>query len=132
MAEKPNRRAASAEKLRLYIARAEEGVSEAAQDGSLTERQRRLIVSAVRRKLLPPGPRGRRNSERITAAYADWKAGMRGIELYARHIPGFREMSYWKKKDKIRTLNDALSKREKRRTNPKAVRPTKPESCPPE
>jgi hypothetical protein len=34
-------------------------------------------------------------------------------------------MSYWKKKDKIRKLMDAIRKRERRRQ-------TKTESCPPE
>jgi hypothetical protein len=53
-AEKSNRRAASTERIRLHIAAATECAGQIAQDGGLSERQRRSILHAFRRVLLPP------------------------------------------------------------------------------
>jgi hypothetical protein len=72
--------------------------AEIARDFAKASRRQRLrLANTFLRQLLPPRKGGRRNTERITAAHADWKAGVRGLELYERHIPGFRKMSYWKK-----------------------------------
>src|SRR5215472_3622294 len=91
----------------------------------LSRRQRVSLVNTFRRQLLPPRRPGRRRSKKITAAHADWRAGIRGVALYERHIPGFRKMGYWKRKDKIRNLMDVIRKRERRKTKPKTSPPEK-------
>ena len=84
----------------------------------LSSRRDALAVQrAFLRGWSPPRKTGRRRSQLITAAHADWKDGLRGIALYDWHIPGFRKMGYWKKKAKITKLMDAIRKRERRRTN---------------
>ena len=86
----------------------------AAKFRSLAPRQRRTVVSAFRRQLLPPGKPGRRRSAEITAAYADWAAGMRGLTLYRKHIRRFDRMSHWQRQVKTRALLDAIRARRRR------------------
>ena len=81
---------------------------------NLTPRQKRAIVTVFRRQLIPPGKPGRRKSKKITAAYGDWKAGMRGVPLYRKHISHFDQMGYWERKGKTRTLMDAIRARKRR------------------
>ena len=80
----------------------------------LDQRQRHALVRMFRRQLLPPGKPGRRRSQEITAAYANWKAGVRGLPLYRKHIRGFDRMGYWKRKGKTRALLEALRSRDRR------------------
>jgi hypothetical protein len=87
---------------------------------ALTLRERRKMVTAFRQKLIPPGKPGRKRSKEITAAYADWNAGMRGVALYRRHIPRFERMSIWQRKVKMRALMDAIRTR-RRREQPRRI-----------
>ena len=80
----------------------------------LDRRGRLRIVSTFRRQLIPPRKPGRKRREEITAAYADWKLGLRGLELYRKHIAGLERMSRWKRESKMRTLRDAIRSRERR------------------
>ena len=50
----------------------------------------------------------------ITAAHADWKIGVQGVELYRGHIPGFDSMRRRRRESKIRNLMDAIRSRERR------------------
>jgi hypothetical protein len=81
---------------------------------SLAPRQRRSVVTVFRRQLFPPGKPGRKRSKEITAAYADWKAGMRGLSLYRKHILRFDRMGYWERKVKTRALMDSIRARTRR------------------
>ena len=81
---------------------------------TLGQGQRRRIASMFRRQLVLPRKPGRKRSDRITAAHADWKAGMRGIELYRKHIRGFETHSFWRRKSESRSLMDAIRARERR------------------
>lgn len=82
----------------------------------LGRRGRLQIVSAFRRQLIPPRKPGRKRRKEITAAHADWKLGMRGVELYRRHISGFDRMSRWRRESESRDLMDAIRSRERRST----------------
>jgi hypothetical protein len=72
------------------------------------------VLAESRRRILPPGKRGRKRSEQITAAHADWSAGIRGVELYRKYIPGFEHMSRWRRGSESRTLLNAIHSRERR------------------
>jgi hypothetical protein len=80
----------------------------------LDRRWRLRIASTFRRQLIPPRKPGRKRRKEITAAHADWKLGLRGLELYRRHIPGFDRMSQWRRESTIRDLMDAIRSRERR------------------
>jgi len=86
--------------------------------GNLGPRERRKLVSRFRRHLFPasgrPGRGRSKRSKEITAACLDWKAGMRGLPLYRKHIPRFDRMGYWEQKVKMRTLMDAIRTRNRR------------------
>jgi hypothetical protein len=60
-------------------------------------------------------PPGRKESQRITAALFDYDAGLRGIELYKRHIPRYDSMNRYRRRCETQRLNDALHKRQRRR-----------------
>ena len=80
----------------------------------LPPRHRRSIGSAFRRQIIPPGKPGRKRSKEITAAYADWKAGMRGLALYRKHLFRFDRMGHSERKVKTRALMDAIRARRRR------------------
>ena len=62
---------------------------------SRDRRERQKLLTAFRRVLFPIRRPGRRRKEEITAAHQDWKNGMRGVELYRKHIPGWEKHSSW-------------------------------------
>jgi hypothetical protein len=110
---------ASAPELGTPLARAtsaaiEAGKRLATEFRDLDRSERAQIVRAFRSQLIPRGRPGRRRTKRITAAHADWKSGMRGIQLHRRHILGFDRMSQWRRRGKIRALMDAIRSRERR------------------
>jgi hypothetical protein len=90
------------------------GQQVASASNSLSPRQRRSIITAFRRHLFPPGKPGRRRNEEITAAYADWTGGMRGLTLYRKYIRRFDRMSHWQRQVKTRALLDAIRARKRR------------------
>jgi hypothetical protein len=81
---------------------------------NLTPQQRRTVVTQFRCQLFPPGKPGRKRSKEITAAYADWAKGMRGVALYQKHLPRFDRMGHWERKVKTRALLDAIRTRKRR------------------
>lgn len=80
----------------------------------LDRRDREHLVAAFQLQVLPPLKRGRKRSEAVTAAHADWRSGMRGVKLYSRHIAGFDDMSWAERESKSRSLIRAISSRERR------------------
>ena len=44
----------------------------------------------------------------MTAAYLDWKAGMRGVCLYRKHIPGWQKHSRYHRIGEQKALMDAI------------------------
>jgi hypothetical protein len=80
----------------------------------LDRRTRKSLAASFRQQLLPKRRAGRKPSKEITAAYADWKSGMCGLQLYRKHVPGLDSMSRWKRQAKTRALMDAIRSRERR------------------
>ena len=72
------------------------------------------ILSAFKRRLIPASRSGRRPKETVTAAYRDWKAGMRGVELYRKHIPGWDKHSRWRRRVEQEALRAAIHTRKRR------------------
>lgn len=58
--------------------------------------------------------RGRKRDAAITAAVADYEAGMRGQQLYQKHIRGYSGMGRYRRQAVIRRLNEAIRSRRRR------------------
>ena len=131
-AAKSDRSAASPEEFSRDMAAAKEAGRQIAQNDRLNLRQRRVVVRAIKEQLVPPGPRGRRDTERITRAYQDWRAGVHGTALYEKHISRFARLGYYAREVKKHRLMSAIKKRhrreEKARTKAQAVSETKSEA----
>jgi hypothetical protein len=69
----------------------------------------RLARGAIVRRR-KPGPKGSRHDD----AYRDYKAGLRGLSLYRKHIRGHDKMSRWRRAYRERRLLNALQKRASR------------------
>ena len=68
----------------------------------------RVLVQREKRR------RGRKRDAAITAAVADYEAGMRGQQLYQKHIRGYSGMGRYRRQSAIRTLNEAIRSRRRR------------------
>jgi len=75
---------------------------------------RRRVVVAFRREIIPPGRPGKKKRAVVTAAVADWEAGLRGVQLYQKHIPRWDKMSHWRRRIASEQLRDAISTRRRR------------------
>jgi hypothetical protein len=71
-------------------------------------------VSAFRREIIHPRRPGRKRSAEITAALADWEAGLRGLQLYQKHIPRWDKMTHWRRRIAAEQLRGAISTRRRR------------------
>ena len=81
---------------------------------ALSSRDRKNLVTAFRRTLLPPKRPGRRCKETITAAHRDWQNVMHGPALYRADIPGWEKHNRFRRKCEAQTLMDAIRTRERR------------------
>ena len=99
----------------------------ASQLGTLLDRGDRQKVSRTfDRALLPRRTPGRKRKKSITAAFEDWKAGMRGTALYRKHIPRWDKHSNWRRRGEQRAFMDAIYSRQRRNKTDK-----NPPVCPP-
>jgi hypothetical protein len=80
----------------------------------LSMSERRQIVSAFRSALIPKQSAGRKPSASLTAAYGEWKAGIRGAALFRKHISNWERLSRWRRKAEQRSLMDAIYSRNRR------------------
>lgn len=80
----------------------------------LAKPERLRLVRAFRAGLIRRGKPGRKRRKEVTAAYEDWKLGMRGLELYSKHIPNWRTLAEWRRREKSRALLDAIRTRRRR------------------
>jgi hypothetical protein len=80
-----------------------------------------LKVSRAFEQVLVPYEkrRGRKRDAAITAAVADYEAGMRGQALYQKHIRGYSGMGRYRRESARRRLNEAIRSR-RRRDHPAA------------
>lgn len=84
-------------------------------------RSARMITRAFEHTLIPGKGPGRKKQQRITAAYEDWKQGMRGAALYRKHIPCYVQMNRYHRASAIRALASAIRNRERRVKEPTAL-----------
>jgi hypothetical protein len=80
----------------------------------LTRDESVRLVSMFRAGVVPRRKAGRRPNAQVTAAYLDWKAGIRGLDLYRKHIPGWQKHGEWRRKGEKRALMDAIRSRRRR------------------
>jgi len=81
---------------------------------SLTREDYILVARAFHSAVVPKRKPGRRPKAQVTAAYQDWKAGVRGVALFRTHIPGWDKHSKWRRKHEARALLDAIGSRRRR------------------
>ena len=72
------------------------------------------LCDRFRSALIPRRRAGRKSKARVTAAYQDWKAGVRGVELYRRHIRNWNKLTQWRRRSEQRTLMAAIYTRQRR------------------
>jgi hypothetical protein len=80
----------------------------------LSVSDRRMIVTAFRAVMIPRRRAGRKPSEALTAAYADWRSNIRGVTLFRKHISNWERLSRWRRKAEQRSLMDAIYSRNRR------------------
>ena len=89
-------------------------VVEQASDRERLSYDARMVVSAtVRRRVVPRRKPGRKNS-RLDAAWIDYRAGIRGLQLFRKYIPGHDRMSRWRRSFRQKRLMNTLHKRASR------------------
>jgi len=72
------------------------------------------VVAAVRELIVTRGKPGKKKDERIDRAYADYTAGVRGLKLFKKHIPGHDRLSHWRRSVEQDRLMAALQQRASR------------------
>jgi hypothetical protein len=72
------------------------------------------LANAFRSGIVTKRKPGRGQKAHITAALADWKAGMRGDDLCRTHIRGWDRHSIWRRKQEAKMLMDAIRSRRRR------------------
>lgn len=86
------------------------------QFGTALDHASWLKVSRAFEQVLVPYEkrRGRKRDAAITAAVADYEAGMRGQALYQKHIRGYSGMGRYRRESARRRLNEAIRSRRRR------------------
>jgi len=87
-----------------------------ADEAELSLAERKKVTRAFNRAVLP---RREKKSSWIDNAYRDYKAGMRGLTLYAKHVPGYEKLGGLRREQRQRRLRQALAKRAERERKPK-------------
>lgn len=95
-------------------------VSIATEDLSIPVR--RKVLGTLRRGILPKsllkGSSSKR--DRLNRAYADYKTGVRGTQLFEIHIPHYNKLSWWRRRMEQTRLRKALEKRAQREQKARA------------
>lgn len=82
--------------------------------GRLTREEWERLGRKISSTLIPKLKPGRRRKPQVTAALADWKAGMRGAALFRKHIPGWKDHNRYHRIREQKTLMDAIRSRYRR------------------
>ena len=85
----------------------------------LTREECIRVASEFRSAVVQKRKPGRRRKAHVTAALVDWKAGVRGDDLYRAHIRGWEKQGKWRRKHEERALMDAIRSRDRRERTPK-------------
>jgi hypothetical protein len=72
------------------------------------------LLSVFRAGLVPRRRAGRRPQPQVTAAYLDWKTGIRGVALFRKHIPGWQKHNRYRRIAEEKRLMDAIRSRYRR------------------
>ena len=102
---------------------ARETTAQAANDirrqyGELLTRDEGLrLVSVFRAGVVPRRRAGRRLKPQVTAAYLDWNAGMRGVALFRKHVPGWEGHHRYRRMGEQKALMDPIRSRSRRQRN---------------
>lgn len=105
------------------VCAAVDALRDAVEHANLSRRVRLLVAAVVRKEIVPKRKPGRKN-RRIDRAYADYKAGKRGLKLYRRHIPRLAKMSRWRRRIEQNRLLKTLQKRAERERKRQATTPS--------
>jgi hypothetical protein len=89
---------------------------------SLTRDEWIQVVRAFGSAIVPKRKAGRPRKAQVTAALADWKAGMRGVDLYRKHIPGWQSHNRYRRMAEQKSLLDAIRSRRRREHARSALR----------
>jgi hypothetical protein len=84
---------------------------------SLTRGDYIQVARAFYSAIVPKRKPGRRPKPQVTAAYLDWKGGLRGHPLYAKHIPGWQKHNRYRRQGEQKALMDAIRSRSRRQQN---------------
>ena len=106
------------------VVAAVQGLREAVDREGLPYSLRVRLALALKRELVPrrkPGPR----CSRLDAAYDDYRVGVRGLELFRKHIPNHDKLSQWRRATKEKRLLNALQKRASRERQRRELRQRK-------
>ena len=87
----------------------------------LPRAMRLKVAGAVRLAIVPRRKPGRKD-QRLDKADADYRAGMRGLDLFRKHIPRHDKLSRWRRKAEqsklLKTLQKRAERDRKRQTRP--------------
>ena len=101
-----------------------ERLRKAVDEAGLPCAARLRVVAAARELIVTRGKPGKRKDARLDRASVDYEAGMRGLKLFRKHIPGYDKLSHWRRGLQQRRLMGALqqrvsrSKKKRHRRNP--------------
>jgi hypothetical protein len=104
----------TAEPIPEIVANAVDLLRRATDQEQLPHAVRLRILTAVRCAILPKRTPGKKKDNRLDKAFGDYKAGVRGLELYRAHIPRHDKMSRWRRQAEERRLVKNLQKRSER------------------
>jgi hypothetical protein len=76
------------------------------------------LSRAFRSAVVPRRKPGRQPSTRVTAAYANWKTGMRPRAICEKHIPGWAKHNRCRRSGEQKALMDAIRSRKRRECSP--------------
>jgi hypothetical protein len=71
------------------------------------QRMRQKVLIQFRHGVFPTRRPGRKRKEVVTAAYCDWKKGLRGPEFYQKHIPNYAAHNRYRREAEARRLMSA-------------------------
>jgi hypothetical protein len=95
------------------VERAIRELEHAAERERLSYDARVFVSATVRRRVVPRRRPGRKTS-RLDAAWIDYQAGVRGLQLFRKYIPGHDRMSCWRRAFRQKRLMNTLHKRASR------------------
>jgi hypothetical protein len=80
----------------------------------LTREEWERLSRTFRSNVVPQRRPGRRRKPQVTAAYLDWRFGVRGVDLFRKHIPGWEGHHRYRKIGEQKALLDAIRSRIRR------------------